>query len=406
MVAAAVVSPVQFAGRAISARILSETRRPARFYRPELDVLRFFAFLSVFLHHGLPNFEASHFTGKPLIVVQLESVFKTAASFGVCLFFVLSAYLITELLDRERSLAGTVNIGSFYVRRILRIWPLYFIFLFFAFGLGEILPACHIEPARLWSFVFLAGNWYVAAAGCAAFPIAPLWSISLEEQFYLAWPWIAKLGGPTLIAGLSLALLPASWVMLVVLSRRGTAPDSAIWVNSFVQFQFFALGALLALGLKRRNHSLGRLSRVALVGTGLLCWTLAAGVCHIKSNAPPPSASSLVFGYMLVAVGCASLLFGVLGVSRRFSPRLLYLGKISYGLYVFHMLAIHGAWKAIASAGTLSQSSISMKIVRLLSAQAVALSATMLLAILSYRFLESPFLKLKERFTVVRSRAV
>ena len=107
-------------------------RNPTRiseghFYHPELDILRFFAFFAVFLHHALPR-QASFYieAGVPAAVTQWILTAKHAGAFGVDLFFALSAFLITELLRREYEHRGTFGLGAFYVRRALRIWPLYF----------------------------------------------------------------------------------------------------------------------------------------------------------------------------------------------------------------------------------------------------------------------------------------
>jgi peptidoglycan/LPS O-acetylase OafA/YrhL len=94
---------------------------PTRFYLPELDAIRFFAFAAVFIHHlrdqGLYD---------PAPYPRLLTEIAHFGSFGVDLFFALSAYLITELLMREKDFTGRIDIGSFYIRRGLRIWPLYF----------------------------------------------------------------------------------------------------------------------------------------------------------------------------------------------------------------------------------------------------------------------------------------
>lgn len=103
------------------------TAHEPRFYRPELDAVRFFAFFSVFLFHA-SNF-ATRFT-------TAQEALGYSGKFGVCLFFVLSSYLIAELLIRERDQTGTVHIGSFYMRRILRIWPLYFGFIALCIVIG------------------------------------------------------------------------------------------------------------------------------------------------------------------------------------------------------------------------------------------------------------------------------
>ena len=101
-----------------------------RFYHPELDALRFVAFLAVFIHHALPR-DASLYIANGLspAVTQWLLTAKEAGAFGLDLFFALSAYLITELLLREHAQRGSFSIPAFYVRRALRIWPLYFTFL-------------------------------------------------------------------------------------------------------------------------------------------------------------------------------------------------------------------------------------------------------------------------------------
>ncbi len=379
----------------------------ARFYRPELDLLRFFAFLCVFFHHGLPGFEATSHMGRALPFVRSWNVAKQAGSFGVCLFFVLSAYLITELLERERIRTGTIQIKSFYVRRILRIWPLYFTFLAAGVVLGKFLPAYRVETGRLIAFILLSGNWYSAVGGCGVSPIAPLWSISIEEQFYLAWPWVAKLGNTVSLWRVSLLILPLSWAAIIWLSRFGTLAKHEIWTNSFVQFQFFAIGTLLALVLRRRTPSLRTMVRVGLFIAGLLCWFVAQAIFRIKDDTVMDSPESLLLGYAFVAAGCILFFFTFLGISGLLvSRRLTYLGKISYGLYVFHLLALDFAWKIAASQLPIIRGIGRVPVAHFLVVELAALGSTMLLAEASYKFLEKPFLQLKERFALVESRMI
>jgi peptidoglycan/LPS O-acetylase OafA/YrhL len=378
-----------------------------------LDLLRFFAFLSVFLDHALPRFPAELSSGRHGLFYRLELDVKAAGGFGVCLFFLLSAYLITELLQRERARTGTIHVQSFYIRRILRIWPLYFFFLLLGSALGLIVHTWRIPSVRIFAFLFLAGNWYVAAAGSGLTPTAPLWSISLEEQFYLVWPWIAKIGGRAAILGLSLVLLPTSWLALFYLSHgfltHRVATDPTVWVNSLVQFQFFAIGALLALGLKGRYPSLPAWARIGILLAGILTWLTSQALFGTRIvGAPAPTAVSLIAGYTLVAIGCCLFFLGFLGMPGEWLPKpLVYLGKISYGLYVFHVLAIDCMRKTLGPLGNTnfgSGGSTALTAVRYLLVLAVGLAATILLAMASYRFLELPFLKLKDRFTFVQSR--
>jgi peptidoglycan/LPS O-acetylase OafA/YrhL len=339
---------------------------------------------------------------------------KAAGSFGVCLFFLLSSYLITELLQRERARTGTIHVQSFYIRRILRIWPLYFFFLLLGIALGLVIHPWRIPPVRILAFLFLAANWSVASSGLGLSPIFPLWSISLEEQFYLVWPWVAKIGGRAVILGLSLFLLPTSWLTLFYLSHgfltHRIATDPAVWVNSLVQFQFFAIGALLALGLKGRNPSLPAWARIGMLLAGILIWLTSQAVFGTRIvDTRSPTPFILITGYSLVAIGCCLFFLGFLGMPREWLPKpLVYLGKISYGLYVFHVLVIDCMRKSLASLlGTAnfgSGGSTALTAVRYLLVVAVGLAATILVAMASYRFLELPFLKLKERFTFVQSR--
>ena len=156
-----------------------------RFYFPELDILRFLAFLSVFIFH-LPGYRGDFyahlgFVGSVCLI----------GGFGVDLFFALSAFLITRLLLDERRTTGRLEVRLFYMRRILRIWPLFFFFLGLTFVLSRsvYLFAMRISPtsSATWTrgipgLALLLGNFVGATANPV---IAPLWSICAEEQFYL-----------------------------------------------------------------------------------------------------------------------------------------------------------------------------------------------------------------------------
>ena len=148
-------TPFAAGDTAVTAVVPARTKRIS-FYRPELDCLRFFAFLAVFVHHSMPRsveFYTSHHLPAALSNVAY------AGAFGVNLFFCLSAYLITELLLREKSQVGQLNVRAFYIRRVLRIWPLYFSFVLFAFGLTFIDRTQNFSATKLIMFLMLAGNW-------------------------------------------------------------------------------------------------------------------------------------------------------------------------------------------------------------------------------------------------------
>ena len=151
-----------------TAAVVNEVERPSTrvdsFYRPGLDILRALAFLLVFVAHGLVSE-----LDKP---TQLGAVGR-AGEFGVCVFFFLSSYLITELLLREKRETGTIHIPAFYVRRILRIWPLYFAMIGVGWFYGLFSPAHTVSlawRAALMLFSPTGTPWAMAIRPDFSFP--------------------------------------------------------------------------------------------------------------------------------------------------------------------------------------------------------------------------------------------
>src|SRR6266851_1758893 len=165
-----------------------------RFYFPELDAIRIFLFFGVWAYHALPL--QDHYYVDHHIPQVLASLITTAIKACMCsldVFFILSAFLITELLLQERGLRGAVDLKTFYVRRLLRIWPLYF----FVIALAGFLSLFDRSQTVGWSyalsFLFFVGNWIMAIRGLPrATILVPLWSVSFEEQFYLLWPLVLR----------------------------------------------------------------------------------------------------------------------------------------------------------------------------------------------------------------------
>jgi peptidoglycan/LPS O-acetylase OafA/YrhL len=209
-----------------------------------------------------------------------------------------------------------------------------------------------------------------------------------------------------------LILFPLSYLWLYELSSSGVEAGHEIWFNSLVQFQFFALGALLALVLRGRVLTLRLWARIGVFVAGLTSWLIADGVFHIDDPGPRHSPGSIVIGYAFVGLGCLLFLASFLGLSPRLLPKtLVHFGKISYGLYVFHMLSLCVCWKLFWPAEAPTSLPRTTAGAVLLGGRAVVIllvgmAMTIMLAELSYRFLERPFLRMKERFAFISSRAV
>ena len=318
----------------------SATARTAtsRFYHPELDALRFFAFLMVFMHHALPH-KVEFWTklGVPSDLAVVLSGIGASGAFGVSLFFVLSAYLITELLLREKELVGTLDVKSFYIRRILRIWPLYFFFLALAIAMQWFVPGEHVGWRAGLSFTFLAGNWYIVFAGFPSSVIFPLWSVSIEEQFYLTWPLIVRRVSQWGMVAFAVGLLAVASATRLYLGEHHRW-DSAVWSNTLVQLDPIAAGILIAILLRGAVPQLSKLARAAMIPAGAACFGTAAVYFAVKRD--PLTTERIMLGYPTIALGGVLLLLAVLSDDAAPSKALVYLGRISYGLYVFHALGL------------------------------------------------------------------
>ena len=366
--------------------------KPRRFYQPELDGLRFYAFLGVFVYHTLPQ-QPAFYRGLHLPLPSLWAAVASSGASGVDLFFTLSAFLITTLLLRERGQTGGISLRLFYIRRILRIWPLYFAVLAVAVVLAHTVPGQSLPWYYVAGYLLFVGNWINVAFGHPLSVCGPLWTVSIEEQFYLVWPVLMKMlerRGMIIAAAVAflLATLSQIGVVLAGLSK------GYIYYGSFSRSGSLALGILLAL-FADRLPGLTRVLRGLLLAAGLAGWIGSSGWLI---DQPGSLDMRAVLGRLVASVGAVAILYAGLGSRSRLvrSEWVVRLGKISYGLYMLHFIGLlvvidllHPRWGWT-----------------LLATKALGLALTVLLAWASYRWVESPFLRLKDRFATVLSRPV
>jgi len=390
--------------------LMRDSKPPNRFYRPELDVVRVIAFFLVFLRHSLPR------SGDPRIEHLLKGfapafdAVADACGFGLSLFFTLSAFLICELLLRESAAAGSVGVKQFYIRRILRIWPLYYLALVLGVISAFLPHGPHITVIDVALFSIFLGAWRSALYGCLIGPISPLWSISVEEQFYLFAPWVVKYFNRKVLYCFCAAIILVADAWLHYLGSV-RANGSRIWADSFVQFQCFAAGILLCLNLRGRVPRIAIWLRLILMAGCCVCWIAASyglRICFAEASDNPGS-WPLIGGYALVALGCVLLLIAFLGVSPELLPRwAIYLGQISFGLYVFHEFAL-GLVRHLPLA-RLGLGKIPICPLRVFLSAGLTLvlplGLTILMAALSYRYFETPFLKMKKRHAIIESQPI
>ena len=372
-----------------------------RVFFPNLDALRFLAFLAVFLFHSFHT-EDPTLRAHPILETLYE--LKRSGSLGVNFFFVLSGFLITFLLLEERAQRETIDIPAFYLRRLLRIWPLYFLILALGFALFPLLKLRlglpPTESATLWKYVLFLGNFDIISDGRLpdASLLGVLWSLAVEEQFYLVWPLLLAVLAPRHYPKLFLSIIAAGCVYRAIYLHDSTR----LSFSTFAVSSDLAVGAALAFCSHREHPWLGRLrgldvrvlGGIYLIGVTAVFWLHRQemqGAWPVGIFSRP--LISLFFAFVIweqnEAVNSPFKL-GRLGV-------LSALGKISYGLYCWHFVGILGA---IHLNRLVFQLNTQWWHIVFLEA-AAALAITIAVSAGSYRYFESPFLRLKQRFAIV-----
>ncbi len=365
-------------------------RRP--YYYPELDGLRFLAFLLVFIHNAPAALPGPFF-----------AVLHEYGWIGVDLFLCLSAYLLTRLLLHEHQRDGGFNVQKFYVRRILRIWPLYFLVVLVSAAITIHLSGwTPLTSLRFVGLMTFTDNMMAAWLGFNTFAFAPhLWTISYEEQFYAVLPWALRwlLKRSTRQRWLAFGGVIAAFVGLRALLIYLNAPYPAIYVLPETHFMAILGGFMMGLGLL--DEVFEHLPQWMLLSGGFAY----LGLVVLLPNKDVPG-WHLIFTYP--GLSMTLILYAIMHRKNRFrigileNPTVSHLGKISYGLYIFHFFGLNFGLFLAESLHIAPAAAIAFPLVILLSGFVVTFSC----AELSYRFLEKPFLTLKLRFTQVASRPV
>jgi len=357
---------------------------------PEIDGLRALAALSVFAHHvfGFPA------------IIRITG----AGWIGVDLFFVISGYLITNILLGMRDAPHYFK--TFYMRRTLRIFPPYYAFLALCFGLAvafERWGSYRLSP-RLWLAFALYGtslivvqHWYGAAVSQLPQPVGSIevtWSLSIEELFYLLWAPVVRFLTKQQLRVLVLVIILFAPVVRWYVHTAGARTEYLFFP---ARIDTLAFGALLAL--------LGDRTTRSPVRGWIVLFSLAVSACFLLLLPDPQlNACFAVLGYTVIGFSMALLLAFVLARAAtnhwlcRYlrCPVLVKLGSISYMFYLLHAFVImscrrifanvlvdHWAWNRILQSGA-------------------SLAVTVLAAAISWRYFESPILKLKSRFEIDR----
>ncbi|MBS1496562.1 MAG: acyltransferase [Bacteroidetes bacterium] len=360
-------------------------------YFPNLNGLRFIAALFVFVCHveavkgnfNLPSRINEHFF---LIIGKL----------GVVMFFVLSGFLITYLLLSELKETNTIAVKKFYLRRILRIWPLYFLIVFFSLFLAPRLAFFqlpNIESALNTNslvsvgllFIFMLPNYVYAIMGTVPYA-AQNWSIGTEEQFYLLWPvLIKKVKNKPVLFGSVFILYSMVKLILIYLQHQSMLFKTLLDFWYYFNIDCMALGAMGAyLVIAKKDWLLRLIYSIPFQIAIYLTIVLLIGF-------------SIEFRYMhfeiygaLFACAIINLATNKKNLLSLENPVFNYLGKISYGIYMYHFIALTIAIRVLIYFDFMNDTALYL----------LGFILTIALSSLSYYYFESFFLKFKQRFSL------
>lgn len=336
---------------------------------PQLDAVRGLAILIVMVHNISMKYLFFH----------SDRVFG-AGWMGVDLFFVLSGFLITGILLDTKESAGYFK--NFYVRRCLRIWPLYYSLLFFMFVVVRFLNPAEYHAALQqsspwWAFPLYLQNFLLPVSTEAAGPLGVTWSLAIEEQFYLVWPIVVRFCTPRQLRRIALAELCISPALRYYLSLQHVD----LYTNVFCRLDGLMAGALLALLVRSDGFVPTKFLRRAWI-----CFFVALPLALATEAL---EARWIVFSFTAVA-SAAFVYVSMFSPAKRFQKVmnngfLIYTGIISYGLYLLHKIPI-------GVIQTLHLERHPLLDLPIIIAMSYAIAA------LSWNLLERPFLKLKRFF--------
>jgi peptidoglycan/LPS O-acetylase OafA/YrhL len=366
--------------------------------RPALDGVRGIAILMVLAFHFLPG----DLTASPHTLVGTWAAVANFGGGGVDLFFVLSGFLITGILLDEQKTAGYFR--NFYARRALRIFPLYYGVLFACFIL---LPIVHrFSPEEqalaqrqgwLWTYTanILAGRFpeWMLSGGRLSFD--HIWSLCVEEHFYLIWPLATFLLSRRALAWCCVAMIAAAPALRWALYARGD-PTLAFYVWTPCRMDGMAMGALLALLAQRSDG-----------GAGSRRWALpmfAITITWIALTWNDPARGLVYATSQMTLASAAVIVLAATSGPRHPLTRLLtaapltFFGKYSYAIYVLHPLLRKNLVAKIMSLQAVRSRIATTELNRTVTLLALGLITSAIVGWLSWHVFEKHFLKLKRFF--------
>ena len=351
-------------------------------YYKGLNGIRALAALSVLISHII--------TGANYIYPQLEIDELDIANYGVTMFFTLSGFLISSLLLMENKKSGTIKLKDFYIRRILRIWPIYYLYIIIsAVCLYLFLDTSIIQAELLYYLTFFANVPFILGTGLMA--ISHLWSIGVEEQFYIFWPWLflntKKILTKLFVFVLAFYLLK---VLALVLFKY-TESDIFYTILKVNRFDCMGIGGIGAVLYHQKSKM------VEFFTSKTAQWIVLVSLVVMLLE---EFRFSMLIDHQLVALITLSLILSNITLKRPLinleNKFFIFIGKLSYGIYVYHkliVLLLVPLVKLLPFPNALKLASLAI----------LSLVLTISISYLSYNYFEKIFLKLKSKYATIKS---
>jgi peptidoglycan/LPS O-acetylase OafA/YrhL len=360
-------------------------------YFSELNALRFIGFIGIFFGHI--------FFSQDLKIVnsKLYSIFfdygKILGYISLDSFFVLSSFLITWKALEELKISGNFRFRNFLIRRTLRIWPLYFLIVLIGFSIQYLSSYFNLETSDLpsfWSFLFFVLNFDIIVNGYEfLFFMVFMWSISVEEQFYIFWAIILKFCQKFLLI-ISIFLIVVSLIFrLYVLGDNLSLNFNTI--SALGNFGVGAISAMMAFKTTYLFNLIRNMSKTQIMIMYLMMITVFVLMPYLTKYALfivfQKLLFSIFYAFIILEQSYCTNSFFKVSILKKFN----FYGKISYGLYCYHGIII----TIVMSLSYYLNSSLFNSLVLY---PIIIFISTLIISVISFRYYESKFLKIKNKY--------
>ncbi len=358
----------------------------SKYYFSQLDSIRGISVLAVFFLHAIhPDPGTGFFT-------KMIYYFHANLFLGLDVFFILSSFLLTWLGINEYKLKGNFSFINYFIRRVLRIWPLYILLMIFSFIIVPYVAVYYHMPVSLppaYYYLFFISNFYLEGH---VYFLRFLWTLSVEEQFYLFWGFCLVLFQKRMM--LCVLFLAATSIAYTVYAVQTNAD---VYYNTLIYLFDFAVGILSAALMHRGSYIVKAFKKMTIVNNILFLLLLPAFfivIFCITYFAPNLLGywEDIIMRYVFIIYTGFFIIDQMVNEkvflklkSQRF---LIYTGKISYGLYCFHGIVL--------TFGLLALQKLQIKMPALVTVF-LLLAVNYIISAISYQYIEKPFLLLKNK---------